>query len=414
MSHADDAPIIDPESAHELTAIMAQLKAWQPLAKRTRQAIHQAPELGFHEHKTRDLIIQKLTEYGVDEIDTRFGGTGVVAVIYGNPKSADQNEGPTIGLRADMDALPIEEENTFSHISTHKNCMHACGHDGHVTMLLLAAKYLATFRGFKGKVILYFQPAEEGLGGARQMIDDEKLFDFYPADRVYALHNWPGIPAGKMAFKPYNVMASTDNFTIHVEGKGGHAGMPQTSNDPLLMAMHIYQGIQGMVSRTFSPLDPVVISVTQIHGGDTFNVIADSAEMNGTIRTQSDEVREDLLARLETLVTHIAKAFGGSARFELSDLENPVAVNDLEATHEATTIARNLLGDENVLTDIEPMMAGDDFSYFLRHIKGCYAFIGNGSDSAPLHNSFYDFNDEILPIGAAYFAALVYGSPLQA
>ncbi|GAA5100366.1 amidohydrolase [Wohlfahrtiimonas larvae] len=385
--------------------ILQQLKEWLAEATTIRQQFHSYPELGFQEHKTQQKIIELLKKYGVEHIDTRFGKTGVIAVIKGN------RSGSSIGLRADMDALPIQENNTFNHKSQIHNQMHGCGHDGHTTMLLMAAKYLALHRDFSGQAVLFFQPAEEGLGGAETMVVTEKVLEHYPVDAIYALHNWPNLPVGTFAFRKKNIMASSDRLFITIKGKSGHAGLPHRSQDPLLVATHIYQGIQGLVSRTFNPLDPVVISITQIHAGQTNNVIADEAKMSGTFRTHSHEVRNDLIKKLQLLVENIGKAFDMEAIFELGQIHHPVTINtDLE-TDIAITAASAIVGKENVITDITPMMTAEDFSHFLVHCQGCYGFIGNGTEApynSDLHNSFYDFNDAIIPYGASYFVKIIH------
>ncbi|KZS23192.1 amidohydrolase [Wohlfahrtiimonas chitiniclastica] len=385
--------------------ILEQLKAWQPDAIKIRRTIHMHPEIGFEEFKTQRLIVSELMRYGITEINTSFAKTGVVAVINGN------RPGPSIGLRADMDALPTTERNTFAHASTIDHYMHGCGHDGHTTMLLMAARYLATFNDFSGRVVLFFQPGEEGHGGAETMVVKERVFDHYPVDEVYALHNWPGLPVGTFAFKTHNIMASSDRLFITVRGKSGHAGLPHKAQDPLLVATHIYQGIQGLVSRMFDPLEPLVVSITQIHAGQTNNVISDEAKLSGTFRTHSKAVRESLIEKLTTLVTHMAQAFGMTATLELGPIHHPVTYNSEAETARAIKAAASIVGSENVLTEITPMMTAEDFAHFLDHRPGCYGFIGNGIEkphSVDLHNAHYDFNDDIIPFGAAYFVALIF------
>lgn len=384
--------------------ILQQFKKWLAEATDIRQKFHSYPELGFQEIQTQQTIVNLLKSYGIEHIDTSFGKTGVVAIIQGN------RPGPSIGLRADMDALPIQENNTFNHKSQIPNQMHGCGHDGHTTMLLMAAKYLALHRDFAGQAVLFFQPAEEGLGGAETMVVTEKVLEHYPVKAVYALHNWPNLPVGSFAFRKKNIMASSDRLFITVKGKSGHAGLPHRSQDPLLVATHIYQGIQGLVSRTFNPLDPVVISITQIHAGQTNNVIADEAKMSGTFRTHSHEVRHDLIQKLQALVENMGKAFNMEASFELGNIHHPVTINTDEETEIAIMAATNIVGGNNVITDISPMMTAEDFSHFLIHCPGCYGFIGNGTEpphNSDLHNSFYDFNDAIIPYGAAYFVEII-------
>lgn len=389
-------------------SVLKEIQQWNDDATKIRREIHKFPERGFEELKTQEKVVKLLTEYGVDHIDTSFAKTAVVAIINGH----GNKEGPSVGLRADMDALPLMETNTFDYRSQNPNVMHACGHDGHAVMLLMAAKYLAQNRNFDGRAVLFFQPAEEGLGGAETMVKKEKVLEKYQLDVIYAMHNWPGIPAGNFAMRVGNIMASSDRLFIDIEGKSGHAGLPHLTQDPLLVATHIYQAIQGMVARTFDPVLPVVISVTQIHGGEANNAIAGNARMSGTFRTHSNTVRDDLIKRLNALVTNIGEAFGMKATFRLGEITHPVTVNTEKETLRAISIAEDLVGKERVNRQVDPMMTSEDFSYFLSEVPGCYVFLGNGDceahHSIGLHNKNYDFNDEITPIGAAYLASLVY------
>lgn len=380
-------------------SILNMMSHWKDEAKNIRQYIHKNPEVGFTEFKTQELIIKLLSEYGVDEINSTIGTTGVVAVIKGH------KPGKSIGFRADIDALPIKEENTFAHSSIQDGVMHACGHDGHTTMLLIAAKYLCQNRDFCGKAILIFQPAEEGLGGAKSMIKDG-ILEAYPISAIYALHNMPGIRTGNFAFKTGAIMASSDRFYIHIQGEGGHAAIPQTTKDPLLATTFIYQGIQAFVARTFNPMDSVVVSVTQIHCGDASNVIANDAYMVGTFRTHSPKVREKVIEQFNILIPNMAAAFGVCASFKLGDISHPVTQNSSEETQRAIQVAKNLFGSTNVDSEVEALMASEDFSFFLEKVPGCYGFIGNGN-SFPLHNNKYDFNDDILLYGAAYFVKIM-------
>lgn len=386
--------------------LLEQLNEWQPEAQAIRRRIHRHPELGFEEHNTQALVVEHLTAYGVDEICTDFAETSVVAVIHGN-----KGPGKRIGLRADMDALPIDEENTFEYKSGCAGKMHACGHDGHTTMLLMAARYLALHKDFKGTAVLFFQPAEEGVGGAERMIN-EGVLERFPVDSCFALHNMPGIPAGQFAFREGPIMASSDRLFITVKGDSGHAGLPHKTRDPLLVATHIYQGIQALVSRTFSPLEPVVISVTQIHGGETTNAIADEAHISGTFRTLAHDTRNNVISRLETLVPNLAKAFEMEAEFRLGPVSHPPTVNTPAETARAVQAAVAVAGDTGVDGATEPLMGSEDFAYFLGQVPGCYGFIGNGNNelgcSIGLHNKRYDFNDSIIPAGAAYFVTLVH------
>lgn len=381
------------------------ISRWQDEASQIRQRLHQYPELGFEEVQTSKLVIEYLRQWGIEDIHTGFAKTGVVAVIEGR-----KGPGPAIGLRADMDALPIVEANTFAHISTIPGKMHACGHDGHTTMLLMAARYLAETRNFFGKAVLIFQPAEEGLGGAQYMINDG-LLQRFPLQAIFAIHNLPGLAAGRFALRPGAIMASADRFQIMVNGKGGHAAFPHLSKDPLLVATHIYQGIQALVSRTFDPREPVVISVTQIHCGQTSNVIEDQAYLNGTFRCFSTATRDQVIHRLQTMIPRLAQAFEMTANLELDAMAYPPTINTPAETQYAESVAHSLALTPGVESNCAPLPGAEDFSFFLEKVPGCYAFIGNGAGDNPfaagLHNNRYEFNDTIIPIGAAYLAKLV-------
>ncbi len=373
--------------------IFDEISTWQAEATQLRHRLHQFPEIGFNEINTQKLIIEQLTSYGVDEINTQFAKTGVVAVIQGN------QSGPAIGLRADIDALPITEQNHFEHKSNNGNKMHACGHDGHTTMLLMAAKYLCLHRNFPGKAILFFQPAEEGLGGAQTMISDGVLLH-YPVEAVYALHNMPHLDVGEFGFRTGSIMASSDRFYIRIQGKGGHAAIPHLTQDPMLVASTIYQAIQGFTARSFDPLQPVVISVTQMQCGEASNVIADEANIVGTFRTHSDSIRNQVIDGLERIVKNVAQAFDMQAEFKLGAISHPPTVNHNTEVDIAINAAKRV--SSKVITDVAPLMGSEDFAFFLKTVKGCYGFLGNGKHSASLHNPHYDFNDEIIPYGAAY------------
>lgn len=382
-----------------------KIAEWHAEAVEFRKWMHRHPELGFQEFETQARVVELLKGYGVDQIHTGIAGTGVVGVIEGK-----LGAGPSIGLRADMDALPIEELNGFAHKSIHPGKMHACGHDGHTTILLMAAKYLAKYRNFAGQAVLIFQPAEESLGGARHMIDDGLLTRF-PLSAIFALHNLPGLAESHFAMRPGPVMAGADRFTITVTGKGGHAAFPHQSKDPLLVATSIYQGIQALVSRTFDPLEPVVISVTQIHCGRASNVIEDTAAMNGTFRTFSMATRDQLIQRMETMVPHLAEAFDMRAVLELSEMPYPPTINSSDETRFAAGIAKSMNLPGEVDDNCKPLLGAEDFSFFLEQVPGCYAFLGNGLAGSPfgagLHNNSYEFNDAIIPTGASYFVNLV-------
>lgn len=392
---------------HRAQAILQEIEGWKEEARAIRHAFHQHPELGFEESATSAKVVELLTAYGVDKIDLSFAKTAVIATIAG------RYEGPMIGLRADMDALPIVEQNQFTYRSEYPGIMHACGHDGHTTMLLMAAKYLAQYRNFAGTAILIFQPAEEGRGGAEQLVVKENFLARYPLDAIYAMHNWPTLPAGTFAIKPGSIMASSDRIFITIKGQSGHAGLPQLTQDPLLVATHIYQGIQGLVARTVDPLSPLVVAITQIHGGETTNAIAGSAEMAGTIRTHDEKLRHKIIAQLHLLVESMGRAFGMEATMRLGPISHPVTVSsELEAAR-AISVATELVGADQVKRDIEQQMTSEDFAFYLERVPGCYLFIGNGTVAteagAPigLHHSHYDFNDDITPLGASFLVGLV-------
>lgn len=373
-----------------------------------RRDIHAHPELRYEEQRTSDLVAAKLTEWGI-EVHRGLGKTGVVGVLRaGSGKRM-------IGLRADMDALPIQELNGFGHRSTHDGKMHACGHDGHTAMLLGAARYLATHRDFDGTVVLIFQPAEEGGAGAKAMIEDG-LFERFPVDAVFGLHNWPGMPAGKFGNTAGPIMASSNEFHIRVRGVGAHAAMPHNGRDPVFAALQIANGLQGVITRNKKPIDTAVLSITQIHAGDAVNVIPDNATLAGTVRTFSVEVLDLIESRMRQIVEATARAYDCEADFEFRR-NYPPTVNSAEEAAFATEVMRDLVGDINVEARVEPTMGAEDFSFMLLEKPGCYAFIGNGSGGhrdaghgigpCMLHNPTYDFNDEILALGSSYWVSLV-------
>jgi len=368
-----------------------EMKAW-------RQHLHQTPELLFDTHQTAAFVVERLKEFGIDRIETGIGRTGVVAVIEG------QGPGPCIGLRADMDALPIEEVRDLPYKSRNPGVMHACGHDGHTTMLLGAAKYLAETRNFAGSVALIFQPAEEGGGGGREMVEDG-MMERFGIEQVYGLHNWPGVAPGRIAMCPGPTMAAADQFDIRIGGKGAHAAFPHESVDPVMIAVAIAQAMQTIVSRNVDPLQSAVVSVTRIDAGTAHNVIAGSARMSGTVRTLSPDVRSFVAKRIESLAIHIAEGFGGSAQVDYR-FGYPVTVNDPDKTEFAARVASEVVGADNTVTDRPPEMGAEDFSYMLEARPGAYVFLGQG-DTAGLHHPEYDFNDEVAPVGASYLARLV-------
>ena len=368
-----------------------QLSEW-------RQDLHAHPELGFEEHRTSDFVASKLEEFGV-EVHREIGKTGVVGVLR------QGNETRSIGLRADMDALPISETNEFSHKSKNPGKMHACGHDGHTVMLLAAAKYLAESRSFSGQVNFIFQPAEEGLGGAKAMIDDG-LFDKFPCDRVYAMHNGPGIAVGKFASVPGIRTAAGAFFDIKVIGKGGHGAFPQFAIDPITIAAEIIGAIQTIISRTTSPNDSAVLSITKVHAGDAYNVIPESATLSGTVRTFAIDKMQEIERQMISISEGISKAHGGTALVEFNTLFLPV-LNEEEATDLATEVCRDMVGQDNVTTTGSAGTGSEDFSFMSNEVPGCYVIIGNGEDSNALHNPNFDFNDEALVYGGSFFARVI-------
>lgn len=372
-----------------------------------RRDIHAHPELSYEEFRTSDLVAAKLTEWGIP-VHRGMGGTGVVGTVRNG------NSTKAIGLRADMDALPVQEINTFAHASRHVGKMHACGHDGHTAMLLAAAQHLARNRNFDGTVHLIFQPAEEGGGGADRMIRDG-LFEQFPVDAVYGMHNWPGLPVGSFALSPGPVMASTNEFKIVVKGKGGHAAMAYNTVDPVVVAAQLVQAFQTIISRNVKPIEAGVISVTMIHAGHASNVIADSCELQGTVRTFQPEVLDLIEARMKICADHTCAAYGASCDFEF--VRNyPATINSEAEVAFARRVMASVVGETQVLRQ-EPTMGAEDFAYMLQAKPGAYAFIGNGEGAhrghghgegpCTLHNPSYDFNDELIPLGATFWVRLV-------
>jgi len=369
-----------------------QMKAW-------RHDIHAHPEIAFEEERTADVIARELDEFGI-EYHRGLGKTGVVGTL----KNGD---GPAIGLRADMDALPIHEENQFDHRSRHDGKMHACGHDGHTSMLLGAAKYLAETKRFRGTVHFIFQPAEEGEGGARVMIEDG-LFEMFPCEAVYAVHNMPGKEVGSFALRPGPMMAAYDSFEIRVQGRGSHAAMPHKGVDPIVAGAHIVTALQSIASRNLDPIESAVVSVTQFHGGDTNNVIPDSVFLEGTTRSFKPEIRDWLEPTMRRIIDGVADAFGVECSFTYQRRYPPTINHETETTI-AAGIAADVAGSANVDIDTAPVMGAEDFAFMLEQVPGCYAFIGNGAGEGVcmVHNPNYDFNDDILTVGATYFSRLV-------
>ncbi|THF58117.1 M20 aminoacylase family protein [Pseudothauera rhizosphaerae] len=370
-----------------------------------RRDIHAHPELAFAEHRTAELVARHLESLGI-EVHRGIGGTGVVGVVRGAVRGSGGLR--AIGLRADMDALPIAERNEFAHKSRHAGCMHACGHDGHTTMLLGAAETLAAARDFDGTVYLVFQPAEEGEGGARAMIEDG-LFDRFPMEAVFGMHNWPGLPIGHFAVHAGPVMASADRFDIEILGHGAHAAMPHLGRDPVAAGAALVQAVQTIVARTLDPIDAAVVSVTQFHAGEAYNVIPDRAQLAGTVRAFSEDVQDHVERHLARLCEGIAAGFGLRVAFDYRR-GYPPTVNSVPEAALCAEVARAVAGDEAVTTTARPSMGAEDFAFFLQKKPGCYVWVGNGpgEGGCTLHNPTYDFNDAVIPAGVAYWAELVH------
>ncbi|MEM9211385.1 MAG: M20 aminoacylase family protein [Pseudomonadota bacterium] len=366
--------------------------------KEWRRHLHAHPEIMFDCHNTAAFVVERLREFGIDQIETEVATSGVVAIIEG------QGEGPTVGLRADMDALPMPEETGLDYASTVDGAMHACGHDGHTTMLLGAAKYLAETRNFKGRVALMFQPAEEGGGGARVMVE-EGVLDRHRVEHVYALHNLPGLPVGSFETVAGPIMAAVDTLNINITGKGAHAAYPHEGVDPVICAAALAQNLQTIVSRNVNPMDQVVLSVTQIHTGTVHNVIPDTAMLQATLRTFKTDVRDMVVHRIAEIVAGTARTFGVTADYCLED-GYPATINDPDMTKFAANVAAEIAGEHLVNTDAAPSMGAEDFSFMLNQRPGAYLFIGNG-DTAMLHNTGYDFADDASVHGASFFARIV-------
>ena len=371
-----------------------------------RRDLHAHPELCFKEVRTADVVADKLTQWAIP-IHRGLGTTGVVGIVKAG--TSDR----AIALRADMDALPMQEFNTFAHASQHPGKMHACGHDGHTAMLLAAAQHLATHRNFDGTVYLIFQPAEEGGGGAREMIKDG-LFDKFPVQAVFGMHNWPGSEVGKFAVSAGPVMASSNEFHITIRGKGGHAAMPHNAIDPVPVACQMVQAFQTIISRNTKPIDSGVISVTMIHAGEATNVIPDSCELQGTVRTFTIELLDMIEQRMREVAQHTAAAFGTSCEFAFKR-NYPPTINTAKEAEFASRVMARIVGEANVGPQ-EPTMGAEDFSFMLMAKPGCYAFIANGDGAhremghgggpCMLHNPSYDFNDDLIPVGASCWVRL--------
>jgi amidohydrolase len=375
--------------------------------QKIRRDIHAHPELCFEERRTADVLAHKLTEWGIPVL-RGMGETGVVGIIRNG--SSDR----AIGLRADMDALPVQEINSFAHASRHSGKMHACGHDGHMAMLLGAAHYLSQHRSFDGTVYVIFQPAEEGGGGAKRMMDDG-LFTKCPMEAVFGMHNWPGLAVGSFGVTPGPMMASSNEFEVVVTGKGALAAQPHKGIDPIMVAIQIAQSWQTIITRNKSPIDTAALSITQIHAGSATNIIPDQATLVGTVRTFTTEVLDLIEQRMQAIAQHTAAAFDAQVDFEFKR-NYPPLINHAKETAFAVEIMQSVVGAQNVDTKIEPTMGAEDFAFMLQEKPGCYVFIGNGDGAhrdgghglgpCNLHNSSYDFNDGLLPIGATYWVRL--------
>ncbi|QGZ55656.1 M20 aminoacylase family protein [Paraburkholderia acidiphila] len=387
--------------------LIPEIQAAQGEIQGLRRTIHAHPELRYEETQTSDLVAAKLTEWGI-EVHRGMGKTGVVGVLKrGTGKRM-------VGLRADMDALPIQELNTFDHRSRNEGKMHACGHDGHTAMLLGAAQYLAQHGQFDGTIVFIFQPAEEGGAGAKAMIEDG-LFEKFPVDAVFGIHNWPGMPAGYFGVTEGPIMASSNEFRIEVKGVGSHAALPHNGRDPVFTAVQIANGLQSIITRNKKPLDTAVLSITQIHAGDAVNVVPNTAWIAGTVRTFTTETLDLIESRLRKIAESTAEAYDCSV--DIAFHRNyPPTVNSSAEAQFAAEVMREVVGADHVDANVEPTMGAEDFSFMLLEKPGCYAFLGNGEGGhrdaghgagpCMLHNASYDFNDQLLPVGSSFWVHL--------
>jgi amidohydrolase len=385
-----------------MTSPVDRIRGYHAELRDIRRDLHAHPELAFQESRTSSLVVEHLKKWGI-ETHTGLAKTGVVGVIQGR-KAGEKS----IGLRADMDCLPMHESNSFSHKSKNEGRMHACGHDGHTTMLLGAARYLAETRDFSGTAYVIFQPAEEGGGGGQVMVR-EGLFSRFPASEVYALHNFPAIAPGKIAVRPGPMMAATDELKIVVRGTGGHGAFPHLAVDPVVAAAHIITALQTVASRNVDPVDAVVVSICSMATSQigAFNVIPETVQLVGTVRTFKPETRDLAQKRVAEIVSKVAEALGARAQIEYSR-GYPATINSAREALFAARVGERVFGKGNVITDYAPVMGGEDFSYMLLERPGAYVFLGQGGGphNCFLHNASYDFNDEVIPLGAGYLAAL--------
>jgi hippurate hydrolase len=379
------------------------IRAWQDEFIAVRRDLHAHPELGFEEHRTARIVCERLSAYGIEH-HAGIGRTGVVAVIAGRKSDS----GKSVGLRADMDALPMQEENDFAHKSRYDGRMHGCGHDGHTTMLLATARYLHETRKFDGIAYLIFQPGEEGYAGAKAMIEDG-LFVRFPAEQLYALHNWPALPSGKIGITPGPAMAAADRIEITIDGRGGHGAHPHAAIDPVLVAGHIITAAQSIVSRNVSPIDTAVVSLCSMQAGNpgAMSVIPSHAKLVGTVRTFRPATQDMIERRLNELVPAIAAAFGAKATLKYERVYPATVNHDAEAAF-AMRVAETLVGPENVARNLDPSMGSEDFAFMLQARPGAFARLGQGGAEGGcfLHNSTYDFNDAVIPLGAGFLASL--------
>jgi hippurate hydrolase len=389
----------------------SHIAAFHPELTALRRDLHAHPEIGFEEHYTVQRVVEALKVCGVDEIHTGIGKTGVVALIHGQQR----NSGQMIGLRADMDALPITEQNDFAWKSTRPGMMHGCGHDGHTAMLVGAARYLAETRHFDGTAVLIFQPGEEGFAGAKAMIEDG-LFDRFPVSSVYGMHNWPQMKPGTVGVNPGPMMAAADRITIEITGKGGHGAHPYLAVDPVLVSAHIITAVQSIVSRNVRAVDSAVVSLCAMQAGDmgAFSVVPGKATLVGTVRSFNPEVQDLVEKRLHEVCSGVALGLGASVHVHYERIY-PATINTPTEARFAADVAQKLVGHEHVDRQMDPSMGAEDFSFMLQVKPGAYLRLGQGGEgSCFLHNTRYDFNDDVLPLGAALHASLIeHGMPLH-
>lgn len=391
--------------------VFDQIRAFHPELTAFRRDLHANPELGFEEVRTAARVVEALKLCGVDEIHTGIGKTGVVATIRGRHANPGNGSARMVGLRADMDALPMQEEGDLAWKSTKAGLMHGCGHDGHTTMLVGAARHLAATRNFEGTAVLIFQPGEEGYAGAKAMIDDG-LFERFPVEAVYAMHNWPSLPAGVVGLNPGPMMAAADRFDILIEGKGGHGAHPYLAQDPVVAAAHVITAVQSIVARNVSPVDSAVVSICAMAAGNAgaFSVIPRTARLEGTVRSFKPSVQDLVQQRLTEVAHAVAQGMGCTATLNYQRIY-PATLNTPAQAQFAGDVAARLVGEDNVVRDMPPSMGAEDFSFMLQAKPGAYLRIGQGAATGEagcfLHNTRYDFNDDILPLGAALYASLV-------